>query len=462
MKKLIYLFLGIAAFVFCSCQKDDNLSVQDISVEFAVAESGMEGNQSDIHLKLSRSASATVEVTVEMESSDVSTADIEISPSITDNQIVVSIPQGQSTASFTVAKAEGKNPEGKAKFKITAISQTKGYKIGATNEMTLSFSAIVSTGGKMTLEGNEGDEKYANMVYVDLSNNSQVKIHRKSWELGFYCGEDFKVILNSSYATVAASTEKTDFASVTFEDAQNAPNLSAGAMSEDFSAEWIDHLSGDLNQTAFQTIAEAEDQNKVYFVATEQNKADRSQWYKVKVTREGHTYRIQYGKVGDSTPQMATISKVPTYNFIGFSLESGKITDAQPEGKRWDIMWAYAAASSVMTSGEVISFSQDVVTSNRAAGVSTAQVMVDEQTTYSRFTGSDLSKVLFEEASHVIGTNWRTPAMPGITNAGVKTDRFYIIRDAYGNYYKLRFTKFGTTTDGTERGRPEIEYELLK
>jgi hypothetical protein len=52
--------------------------------------------------------------------------------------------------------------------------------------------------------------------------------------------------------------------------------------------------------------------------------------------------------------------------------------------------------------------------------------------------------------------------MPGVTNAGVKTDRFYVLKDSYGNYYKLRFTKFGTGTDGTERGRPEIEYALLK
>ena len=128
-----------------------------------------------------------------------------------------------------------------------------------------------------------------------------------------------------------------------------------------------------------------------------------------------------------------------------------------------DAAMTNAAAVSQMASGPVTSFSQDVVTSNSVGGVETAVVMVDEQTTYDNFKVTDItSKADFEKKANVIGTTWRTPAMPGVTNAGVKTDRFYVLKDSYGNYYKLRFTKFGTGTDGTERGRPEIEYALLK
>ena len=102
------------------------------------------------------------------------------------------------------------------------------------------------------------------MVYVDLSNNSQIQIKRKSWNLGFYCGDEFRVILNSSYATVAVASEKTDFAAVTLEDAQKAPNIAAGAMSEDFSADWVDDVEGDLTKTAFGMIAENAAENKVF------------------------------------------------------------------------------------------------------------------------------------------------------------------------------------------------------
>jgi hypothetical protein len=38
-------------------------------------------------------------------------------------------------------------------------------------------------------------------------------------------------------------------------------------------------------------------------------------------------------------------------------------------------------------------------------------------------------------------------------------DRFYIIKDAEGYYFKLRFTRM-TSTAG-ERGRPQFEYKPL-
>ncbi|MEQ8413220.1 MAG: HmuY family protein [Imperialibacter sp.] len=41
---------------------------------------------------------------------------------------------------------------------------------------------------------------------------------------------------------------------------------------------------------------------------------------------------------------------------------------------------------------------------------------------------------------------------------GVYEDRFYIIKDASGNYYKLKFTALMQTG---ERGKPQIASELL-
>ncbi|WP_255157753.1 HmuY family protein [Siphonobacter sp. BAB-5385] len=43
----------------------------------------------------------------------------------------------------------------------------------------------------------------------------------------------------------------------------------------------------------------------------------------------------------------------------------------------------------------------------------------------------------------------------------MKTDRFYVIKDAAGNVYKLKFINY-TSTDGGERGYPNIEYKLVK
>ena len=122
-----------------------------------------------------------MDVSVQMISTEVSESDITVTPALTYGKVVVNIPAGQASGSFTVANPDGKSPEGNVKFRILSLSLSEGYKIGTLQEMNLSFSPIVSTGGKLTLEGNDGAEKYANMVYVDLSNNSQIQIKRKSW-----------------------------------------------------------------------------------------------------------------------------------------------------------------------------------------------------------------------------------------------------------------------------------------
>ena len=45
---------------------------------------------------------------------------------------------------------------------------------------------------------------------------------------------------------------------------------------------------------------------------------------------------------------------------------------------------------------------------------------------------------------------------------GIQFDRYYVIKDANGFYYKLRFLTMGLANDKGDRGRPQIEYALIK
>lgn len=465
MKKLLYLVLGITVLGIYSCSDDDkHLKLPDVSVNFATTAMGFDETAKEIsaELNLSRAASVAIDVALDMESSDVFATDISTVPALTDNQVVVTIPAGKTTGSFSIVKKDGKKPEGVAKFSIRSLSVSEGFSVGDKKEMVLTFGTFVSAGDKMILEGKTDEGNYANMVYVDLSGNVQTLVNRKSWNLGFYCGDDYTVTLNSSYATVAVASGKSVFSEVTLEDANLAANLAAGPMTEDFFAAWLDAVNGDLSKTVFGTISENDAENKVFFVVSEDNKKeDRKQWYKVKVNRKGEGYSVQFGKVGDAAPKTVEINKNPAYNIVGLSLETGNVVNAQPEGKKWDLMWCYGAAVSNMNGNAVTSFGQDVVYTNNVGGVGVALVMVDGHTTYDGFTRANAGQVELSDASDVIGNNWRVAPMPGVS-AGVKTDRFYILKDAFGNYYKMRFTKLGTAIDGTVRGRPEIEYALLK
>ena len=64
MKKVIYL-LACVAFLGCySCSDDDDgLKMQDISVEFAVSDAGMDGTGIDLGIKLSRATKESLDVT---------------------------------------------------------------------------------------------------------------------------------------------------------------------------------------------------------------------------------------------------------------------------------------------------------------------------------------------------------------------------------------------------------------
>lgn len=465
MKTSRYLLICAAILGACSCNDDDkNLKMPDISVNFATTATGFEETATEVNaeLTLSRPAAAPLQVTLGMTSDDIFDTDISTLPALTDKQLVVAIPAGKTTASFSIAKKEGKKPEGAAKFSILSLSASEGFTVGDKKDMQLTFGAFVSTGDRMTLEGKTSESNYANMVYADLSANTQTPIHRKSWDLGFHCGDKHTVTLNSSYATVAVASEKSVFSEVTIADANQAPNIAAGSMTEDFSATWIDAVNGDLSKTVFGTISENDAENKVFFVASEDNKKeDRNQWYKVKISRKGEAYSVQYGKVGDSTPRTVEVTKNPAYNLIGLSLETGNTVNAQPEGKKWDILWCYGAAVSNMNGNLITSFGQDVVVTNNIGGVETALIMTDGQTTYDNFTKANASQTALSASADIISNNWRVAPMPGVTS-GVKTDRFYLLKDSFGNYYKIRFTKLGTATDGAVRGRPEIEYALLK
>ncbi len=56
-----------------------------------------------------------------------------------------------------------------------------------------------------------------------------------------------------------------------------------------------------------------------------------------------------------------------------------------------------------------------------------------------------------------LGSHWRTTT--GTNGAEVFSDRFYIIKDAEGFYFKLRMMKM--SNEEGYRGYPEFEYQPL-
>ena len=77
------------------------------------------------------------------------------------------------------------------------------------------------------------------------------------------------------------------------------------------------------------------------------------------------------------------------------------------------------------------------------------------QPSYNEFSLDDVkeSQLVYDDRT-VIGSGWRN-TFP----ASLKSDRYYIIKDTDGNFYKLKFTAL--LNEQGERGYPQIVYDLL-
>ncbi len=474
----LLLFLAISL-GFTSCGDDDDVKLPDITVSFSTDKMGIDptAQSADVTLNLSRAASSAVEVKLNYTATEVSyETDFTTAPAPVGNEITVTIPAGQTSASVKVNKKEGLY-DGTEKIVFAILSANNSVVLGDKKELTLSFGAIVSEGSSMTLQGRVGDVATANIVYVDFSQNTQKAVDRKSWTLGFYCGDKFRVFLNPAYKMAAAATSKTDINAVTVTDAASAPRLVAGMGAGLMIAlENVDDLTGDINKTAFAEVAANAGDNKVYIIAFEDNNSKFEDYYKVKVTRKGDGYSVQYGKLGGGEIKTADVAKDAAYTMVALSFTDNTIST--PEPQKWDIQWAYSTGLTTSGGEQVAYFMQDYVSLNTLDGTQAAEVVMPEPSGsldemgkaahyagyFNNYNASNLSGVSFSPARDLIGSNWRRTAnMNGETlPLGVKAERFYLIKDSDGNVYKLRFIKAGIDKEGGVRGLPEIEYKIIK
>jgi hypothetical protein len=317
----------------------------------------------------------------------------------------------------------------------------------------------VSDGSKLTLNGGEGGASAVNSVFVDFSEDKQTPVLRASWDLGFYCGsDDFRVILNHSTGGSAIALDKTDLNEVTALDTIQLEEdgiLNVGHGSGSYT--YLDPVEGGrsayLSGTVIKAISATDTENKVYIYARGNSGTSDRGWQKIKIIRKGSGYTLQYAGINETSFKSLDISKDTKYNFKYVSFDKGAV-EVEPERTEWDIEWGLTTYKASPTIPYTFS---DFVIINFVGGVQAAEVMTS-MVSYADFKESDLAALTFSGTREVIGGNWRVTSGGTV---GVKTDRFYVIKDAAGNVYKLKFISFHAN-DGGERGKPEIEYSLVK
>lgn len=301
-----------------------------------------------------------------------------------------------------------------------------------------------------------------NQVYVDLSGTSASPVIRDSWDLGFYSGSEFRVIINGAVRMAAKQLETTDITETVEED-----NSVAVGTFDSANMAYVDDPQGETFGTAFGELATSEAEAKVFLVnrgsevpttepaAGSSNVAGDSRgWKKVKIWVDGSDYKIQFADLASVNFEEVTISKNSLFNHVYFNLGNGEVVQIQPQKDSWDMN--FTTFTNEVFQGEVSAgayFYSDFIVINTLAGVAAYKVE-GGQDTFDAFTALDVVPSEFSNDQRAIGAEWRN-----VTPVQLYDDVFFVLKDSEGNLFKIKFISM-LNTEG-HRGFPLFQYQLL-
>lgn len=459
---IISIFLQVL--LFNSCSTEDTLESDPFVIAFQSLSANLSeiANEESIPIVFSQMAMTDGSFLIEVDAINaIYGKDFVTIPAIKNNNITLPIEQGEFDSSVIFKKL---NPDldetSSLTFSITAIDYNNSNIQGNSNFV---INTSASLGG--AIFPNTGGPNQQNQVFVDLSSQKSTARQRDSWDLGFYGGNEFRVVINGSIYMATKSLGVTDINAISENDIANLKREVAIGTFDPANEAYIDGVSGDIQETAINEISINDLENKVYLVnlgytvgtakpnpGSAAIAGDPRGWKKIRILRDGENYKLQYADLNDTTYQEVIISKNPDYNFTHFSLDTNQTLIIEPEKEKWDL--CFTVFSNVIPGSGSYGFS-DFVTHNRKGNV-TAYLVDTENRTYEDFTVTDVDYSLFSKDQTIIGSSWRSVFSGG----SVFADKFYIIKDSNENIYKLKF--LAITNSNGERGHPEFEYQLLQ
>lgn len=311
------------------------------------------------------------------------------------------------------------------------------------------------------LVGNEPGSSAGNSVYLDLSTNRMKTVRRSGWDLGFYSGSEFRVKLNPTTGAGAKVLTQTDLTAVGASDTIGL-SLAVNQMNPQPSdLAFFDGLDGSISATVIPAVAVNDAQNPVIILNRGTGGGTPARpWIKLRILRNGNGYRIQYAGITETQFRTVDIPKDSEFHFRLFSFEDG-LVDLQPEKDKWDLVWSYSLFQTNFGGGMVPYLFSDIIALNNYSNVQAVEKRYADANAaaaaYAAFNRDSVNAVLFTNNKWSIGSNWRS-TQPA---TGARLDRFYVIRDAQGNFYKFRCLAMGVGTDGGTRGKPEFRYALI-
>ena len=452
-------FLPILAAIlllFSACEQKEELQPINLNFNNNSININEETSEAIITIVFSRAVnqSGTISVTIEENGLVYGQEnDFYTDPLAENKNLTINYASGDNEISFSVKAGSGLNINEEQNIRFD-LNSAKNFQLGQNSNLEVVFSEnFVAQSG--TIEMNAGGPDFTQQAFVDLSKLQSNSLDKSIWDLAFYNASGHHVTLNSTTQVMARPLDKTDLAAVTAEDTVGfASEMQIGFTATPPATAWIDQPNGDLSKTAIAPIASNGAENKVYIIKrTGENVA----WKKVKITQNGDGYTIAYANIDDADFETAEISKSDSHTFVHFDLDNG-IVDYTPEKENWDLMYGtHTEKFPFMGSSIPYSFNDFIIINRHKT--SAAMVMIEGNTTYEGFNLQQAGNLELSSTINSIGSSWRQGGGPGSSPA-VFDDRFFVIQDSQGNYYKIRFISL--TDENNERGLTTFEYKILK
>ena len=466
MKKYLLFFSFLLLAVY-SCKDDDGVDSGPLAVSFAVPSANLTEEVTDVVISFSKATSSAGTITLGVAETEAKYGvDYTTNPTGSASALTVPFEAGVTKVVFKFNKlvpaveGEVKN----VKYTINAISTN--YEITGNNTTILNFNETALTG--KSLAPQVGGPSQANQVYIDLSSGAMTTVPRVSWDLGFYSGNEFRVILNNSVKMSAKSLNSTNLAAVVAEDNTMLISQGAGSVNQ------IDNPTGVITGTAIAEVSANDAENSVYLINLGSNPgstppalgspaADSGThrgWKKVRILRNGNGYKFQYADLNATTFNEVIIDKNATFNFNFFSFTANATVNVEPQKEKWDLNFT---TFTNIFGGNTPYFFPDFIVNNSRGGALAYSVSTADFS-YDNFTMANVDQSKFINDQRGIGSLWRGTSAPGpdgnpMSQFVLKTDIFFVLKDPAGNIYKIKMT--GGALPNLERGHPTFVYSLL-
>ncbi len=278
---------------------------------------------------------------------------------------------------------------------------------------------------------------YKYQVYYDCKSNEVVRMNNRfDWDLSFESGKDgFHILANTARGIFISNLGEIDFETI-IDSSKIAWN-------------WDDER-GDLSETA---IGDWRAKNEVFIIDLQYDlKGHHLGYKKLKILDVSETkYHIKSANLDGSAMQKWEIIKNQNLNFVHFSFKTGTL-ELEPDKNDWDLLFSnhYHKFSNLP-----YPFVLTQVLINKENGVKVAE---NNDANFKEIVLADTSKYEFTNYWDEIGYDWKI--RNGQDNSfTIDTNKYFIIKDTEGYFFKLRFIDFYNQKG--EKGYPRFEIQLL-